>query len=207
VARTVGASIIVMDDGFQNPSLKKELSIIAVDGARSIGNGRVIPAGPLRAPLDVQIKQARAIILVGGADGAAGIEDLARRYNVAVLHGRLEPNRASLAALGGRKVLAFAGIGNPDKFFATLAEAGVTVAERESFRDHHRYTAAEAETLMRRADTAGLVLMTTEKDHVRLTGDPALTKLAARATALPVRLVVDEQDQFRQLVLGAIKPG
>jgi tetraacyldisaccharide 4'-kinase len=207
VARTVGASIIVMDDGFQNPSLKKELSIIAVDGTRSIGNGRVIPAGPLRAPLDVQIKQARAIILVGGADGAAGIEDLARRYNVAILHGRLEPNRASLAALRGREVLAFAGIGNPDKFFATLAEAGVTVAERESFRDHHRYTAAEAETLMRRADTAGLVLMTTEKDHVRLTGDPALAKLAARATALPVRLVVDEQDQFRQLVLGAIKPG
>jgi len=206
-ARTVGASIIVMDDGFQNPSLKKQLSIIAVDGTRSIGNGRVIPAGPLRAPLDVQIKQARAIILVGGADGAAGIEDLARRYNVAVLHGRLEPNRASLAALSGRKVLAFAGIGNPDKFFATLAEAGVTVAERESFRDHHRYTAAEAETLMRRADTAGLVLMTTEKDHVRLAGDPALAKLAARATALPVRLVVDQQDQFRQLVLGAIKPG
>jgi tetraacyldisaccharide 4'-kinase len=205
-ARTVGASVIVMDDGFQNPSLKKDLSIIAVDGSRGIGNGRIIPAGPLRAPLDVQIKQARAIIVVGGAAGAAGIEDLARRYNVAVLHGRLEPNRASLAALGGRKVLAFAGIGNPDKFFATLAEAGVTVAERESFRDHHRYTAAEAETLIERADTAGLLLMTTEKDHVRLASDPAVAKLAARATALPVRLVVEEQEQFRQLVLGAIKP-
>jgi tetraacyldisaccharide 4'-kinase len=206
MARTVGASVIVMDDGFQNPSLKKDLSIIAVDGTRGIGNGRILPAGPLRAPLDVQIKQARAIIVVGGADGGTGIEGLARRYNVAVLHGRLEPNRASLAALGGQKVLAFAGIGNPDKFFATLGEAGVTVAERESFRDHHRYTAAEAETLIRRADTAGLVLMTTEKDHVRLAGDPVLAKLAARATALPVRLVVDEQDQFRQLVLGAVKP-
>jgi len=206
MARTVGASVIVMDDGFQNPSLKKDLSIIAVDGTRGIGNGRILPAGPLRAPLDVQIKQARAIIVVGGADGGTGIEGLARRYNVAVLHGRLEPNRASLAALGGQKVLAFAGIGNPDKFFATLAEAGVTVAERESFRDHHRYTAAEAETLIRRADTAGLVLMTTEKDHVRLAGDPVLAKLAARAAALPVRLFVDERDQFRQLVLGAIKP-
>ena len=205
MARTVGASVIIMDDGFQNPSLKKDLSIIAVDGTRGIGNGRILPAGPLRAPLDVQIKQARAIIVVGGADGAAGIEDLARRYNVAVLHGRLEPNRAGLAALGGRKVLAFAGIGNPDKFFITLAEAGVTVAEREGFGDHHPYTAAEAETLITHADTAGLVLMTTEKDHVRLAGAPALAKLAARAIALPVRLVIDEQDQFRQLVLGAVK--
>jgi tetraacyldisaccharide 4'-kinase len=205
MARTLGASVIVMDDGFQNPSLKKDLSIVAMDGTRGVGNGRIIPAGPLRAPLDAQIKQARTIIVVGGADGAAGIEDLARRYNVAVLHGSLEPNRASLAALGGRKVLAFAGIGNPDKFFATLAEAGVTVAERESFRDHHRFSAAEAETLIRRADTAGLVLLTTEKDHVRLAGDPALAKLAARAAALPVRLVVDEQEQFRQLVLGAVK--
>jgi tetraacyldisaccharide 4'-kinase len=205
MARTLGASVIVMDDGFQNPSLKKDVSIIVVDGSRGIGNGRIIPAGPLRAPLDAQIKQARAILMVGPADGAAGIKDLARRYSVAVLHGRVEPDRNSLAALGGRKVLAFAGIGNPDKFFATLAEAGVTVAERESFGDHHRCTAAEAETLITRADTAGLVLMTTEKDHVRLTGDPALAKLAARATALPVRLVVDEKDQFRQLVLGVVK--
>jgi tetraacyldisaccharide 4'-kinase len=206
LARTLGASVIVMDDGFQNPSLTKDLSILVVDGTRGIGNGRLVPAGPLRAPLDVQIKQARAIIVVGAADGAAGIEDVAQRHNVVVLHGRLEPNQASLTALGGRKVLAFAGIGNPDKFFTTLAEAGVTVAEHQSFGDHHRYTAAEAETLIRRADTAGLVLMTTEKDHVRLAGDPALAKLAVRAAVLPVRLVVDEQDQFRQLVLGAIKP-
>jgi tetraacyldisaccharide 4'-kinase len=205
LARSLGASVIVMDDGFQNPSLKKDLSIIVVDGTRGIGNGRIVPAGPLRAPLDIQIKQSRAIIVIGGADGAAGIEDLARRYKIAVFHGRLEPNRASLAALGGRKVLAFAGIGNPNKFFATLGETGVTVAEGESFGDHHRYTAAEAETLIRRADTAGLVLMTTEKDHVRLAGDPALAKLAARAAVLPVRLVVDEQDQFQQLVLGTIK--
>jgi tetraacyldisaccharide 4'-kinase len=205
MARKIGASVIVMDDGFQNPSLKKDLSILLVDGTRGIGNGKIIPAGPLRAPLDVQIKLAQAIVVVGPADGTAGVKDLARRYSVAVLHGRLEPDRKSLAALGGRKVLAFAGIGNPDKFFNTLAQACVTVAERKGFGDHHRYTAFEAETLMRRADAAGLVLMTTEKDHVRLSGDPALARLAARAAVLPVRLVVDEQDQFRELVMGAVK--
>jgi len=174
-----------------------------VDGARSVGNGRIIPAGPLRAPVEVQIKQARAIIVIGSEDGATELKDVARRYGVTLLHGRLVPDRSSVAALEGRKVLAFAGIGNPEKFFMTLEEAGVTVAERKSFDDHHRYTAADAEMLISRADAAGLVLMTTEKDHVRLGGD-ALAKLAARASVLPVRLFVDEQDQFRQLVLGAV---
>ena len=81
----------------------------------------------------------------------------ARRYGVAIFHARLEPDRGSLAALGGRKVLAFAGIGNPGKFFATLTEAGVTVARAESFPDHHHYTAEEANALLARADAAGLV--------------------------------------------------
>jgi tetraacyldisaccharide 4'-kinase len=205
VARLGGAGVIVMDDGFQNPSLKKDIAIILVDGTRGIGNGRIIPAGPLRAPLEIQMKQSRAIVVVGQADGAARVTDAASRYGIAVFHARLEPDRNSLAALGGRKVLAFAGIGNPDKFFATLSEAGVMVAERMSFPDHHRYTAAEASTLIGRADAAGLVLMTTEKDHVRLSGDPGLAALAARTTALPVRLVVAEQDQFRQMVLDAVK--
>jgi tetraacyldisaccharide 4'-kinase len=122
-----------------------------------------------------------------------------------VFHGRLEADRNSLAALGKRKVLAFAGIGNPDKFFATLTEAGIAVAERSSFPDHHRYTAAEAQGLIARAEAENLVLITTEKDHVRLAGDPALAALAARTSILPVRLVIAEQDAFRQMVLSAVK--
>jgi tetraacyldisaccharide 4'-kinase len=205
VARSGGASVIVMDDGFQNPSLIKDLAILVVDGRRGIGNGRVIPAGPLRAPLEIQIARAQAIVVVGPPDGAAKILDTARRYRVTVFHGRLEADRNSLAALGKRKVLAFAGIGNPAKFFATLTEAGIAVAARSSFPDHHRYTAAEAQALIARAAAENLVLITTEKDHVRLTGDPALAALAAHASALPVRLVIDEQDQFRQMVLNAAK--
>jgi tetraacyldisaccharide 4'-kinase len=204
-ARSGGASVIVMDDGFQNPSLSKDLAILVVDGRRGIGNGRVIPAGPLRAPLEIQIARAQAIVVVGSPDGAAKILNIARRYGVTVFHGRLEADRNSLTALGKRKVLAFAGIGNPEKFFATLTEAGIDVADRSSFPDHHRYTAAEAQGLIARAQAENLVLITTEKDHVRLAGDPALAALAARTSILPVRLIIDEQDQFRQMVLNAAK--
>jgi tetraacyldisaccharide 4'-kinase len=204
-ARKGGASVIVMDDGFQNPSLTKNASIVVVDGTRGIGNGRILPAGPLRAPLEVQLKHAGAVVIVGPRDGAPRVGEAARRYGVAIFHARLDPDRNSLAALGNKKVLAFAGIGNPDKFFATLAEAGVAVAERISFPDHHRYTASEASMLIAHADAAGLVLMTTEKDHVRLAGDPALAKLAARANTLPVRLVIEELEQFRQMVAAVLK--
>ena len=205
VARSGGASVIVMDDGFQNPSLIKDLAILLVDGRRGIGNGRIIPAGPLRAPLEIQIARAQALIVVGPPEGAAKVLETARRYAVTVFHGRLEGDRNSLAALGKRKVLAFAGIGNPDKFFATLTEAGVDVAERSRFPDHHRYTAADAQALIARAQAGNLVLITTEKDHVRLAGDPALAALATRTGILPVRLVIDEQDAFRQMVLNAVR--
>ena len=205
VARAAGSSVIVMDDGFQNPSLSKDLAILLVDGRRGIGNGRVIPAGPLRAPLDIQIARAQALVVVGPPDGAAKVLETARRHGVTVFHARLEADRNSLAALGKRKVLAFAGIGNPDKFFATLTEAGIDVAERSSFPDHHRYTAAQAQALIARAQAENLMLITTEKDHVRLDGDPALEALKAHASILPVRLVVNEQDAFRQMVLDAAK--
>ena len=178
-----------MDDGFQNPALAKDLAILLVDGRRGIGNGRIIPAGPLRAPLEIADRARASACCRRTAHGAAAVAARARRHNVAIFHGRLEPDRQTLAALGTRKVLAFAGIGDPEKFFATLADAGITVAERASFPDHHRYTAAEAQTLMARADAANLVLLTTEKDLARLAGDPRLAALAARASALPVRLV------------------
>ena len=204
-ARSAGASVIVMDDGFQNPSLAKDLAILLVDGARGIGNGRIIPAGPLRAPLEIQIAHAKAIVVVGPPHGATAVLDVARRYGITIFHGRLEPDANSLAALGRRKVLAFAGIGNPDKFYATLNGAGVDVAECASFADHHRYTPADAQALIARAAAKNLVLITTEKDLVRLAGEPSLASLAAHASALPVRLVIEEAERFRQMVLAAVK--
>jgi tetraacyldisaccharide 4'-kinase len=205
-ARRDGASVIVMDDGFQNPALTKDLSILLVDGRRGVGNGRVIPAGPLRAPLGTQMARADAVVLVDPPHHTAAIVERARQRQVAIYHARLEPDRDTMAALSGRKVLAFAGIGDPEKFFATLADAGIAVAERVSFPDHHRYRAADARALLARADADNLMLLTTEKDLVRLAGKRRLATLSARANALPVRLVIEEADAFRDLILKVLTP-
>jgi tetraacyldisaccharide 4'-kinase len=206
-ARSAGASVIVMDDGFQNPSLAKDLSIVLVDGGRGIGNGRVIPAGPLRAPLDLQLLRAQALIVVGAPDGAARVIERAERRKIPIFHGRLEPDRAVVKAIGQRKVLAFAGIADPAKFFATLTAAEIQIAIRATFPDHHRFSAAEALDLVAQAQTKNLMLLTTEKDLVRLAGDPALAQLAANTSALPVRLVIDDPDRLREMILSAVAGG
>jgi len=205
LAQYTGASVIVMDDGLQNSSLAKDLTIAVVDGRRGIGNGHIIPAGPLRAPLRLQLDRAQALIMVGPPDGAAFVLDRAGRHGIAIFRARHEPDRDVIAAIGRRKVLAFAGIGDPEKFFATLAAAGVAVVERASFPDHHPYTVAETQDLITRAQAKGLMLVTTEKDLMRLSGRAHLEALAARASALPVRLVVEEAEQFRQMVLKAAR--
>lgn len=202
LAKEQSASVIVMDDGFQNPSLEKNLSILVVDG-RGVGNGRVLPAGPLRAPLSPQLDRASALVFVGKGDDA--MESAARTRGLPVFHGRLEPDPDAVASLREKKVLAFAGIGDPDKFFATLRSAGIDAPVRRGFGDHHRYGAAEARALVRDADRDGLQLLTTEKDLARLQDDPAAANLAARALALPVTMRIGEPDAFERLVLAAIK--
>jgi tetraacyldisaccharide 4'-kinase len=204
-ARRGGATVIVMDDGFQNPALAKELAILLVDNRRGIGNGRTLPAGPLRAPLDAQLARAHALVFVGPHRDAAAVAHLARRRDIAIFNARLEADRGTISALRGRKILAFAGIADPEKFFATLIDAGIAIVERASFPDHHRYTANEAQALLARADAGKLILVTTEKDLARLTGEAPLAALAARASALPVRFVVDEEDAFRDMILKVVK--
>lgn len=203
-ARSAGASVMVMDDGFQNPSLAKDLNIVLVDGNRGIGNGRVIPAGPLRAPLQLQLARAQALIVVGVPDGAAQIIQRAERRAIPIFYGRLDPDRAVVNAIGQREALAFAGIADPAKFFATLTAAGIQIASRAGFPDHHRFTAADARDLLAQAQIKNLMLLTTEKDLVRLAGEPELAQLAAHASALPVRLVIDDQDRLRQMILTAL---
>jgi tetraacyldisaccharide 4'-kinase len=199
-AKAHGASVIVMDDGFQNPALTKDLAILVVD-ARGIGNGRVVPAGPLRAPLEPQLARAAALLVVGA--GAPAVEKAARERGVAVFHGALEPDAGAVAALRGRKILAFAGIGDPEKFFATLAQAGIDAPVRRGFADHHRYSAAEARALIRAAEQDKLDLLTTEKDLARLQDDATVATLAERARALPVTMKIDETDAFAGLVRDA----
>jgi len=198
-----GADAIVMDDGFQNPSLHKDLSILVLDGRRGIGNGRVIPAGPLRAPLAAQLPRAQALLVIGETSPSArAVIEVARHSVSLALTGRLVPDAAAVAALAGARVLAFAGIADTDKFFATLREAGIAVAATRRFADHHRFSAAEAAALIAEAEQSLLTLVTTEKDRARMVGDPALAALAARAKALPVTLALDKADALRDLLEG-----
>jgi tetraacyldisaccharide 4'-kinase len=203
-AVATGADTIVMDDGFQNPSLAKDLSVLVVDGRRGIGNRKVIPAGPLRAPLAAQLARAHALLVVGEAGWSARtVTAAAPAAGPLLLTGRLVPDPAAVAALKGTRVLAFAGIADPDKFFATLRAAAIEVVVTRRFADHHRFGASEANDLIAVAERSGLTLVTTEKDMVRMTGDPALAALAARAKTLPVTLELDKAGALRD-VLGAL---
>lgn len=195
-----GASVIVMDDGFQNPSLEKDFSVLVVDSQRGTGNGYVIPAGPLRAPPRAQLDRAHALLLVGNGKPDAELIAAWQPLGIPVFRADLQPDAGIIAGLGEARVLAFAGIADPQKFFRTLTEAGITVAATRHFPDHHRLTRSEVQSLLDAADQEGLVLTTTEKDFARLTGDAALTGLAARTHALPVALRFREEQKFTSLL-------
>jgi len=188
-AAKAGADTIVMDDGLQNPSVEKDLAIAVIDGRRGIGNGRIFPAGPLRAPLEAQLDHIDAVLVVGSVRRAAErVIDFAQRRGLPVLHGELRPAPDAVAALAGKPVLAFAGIADPEKFFATLEAHGIPTVIRKPFPDHHRYAVDEMAVLVACAQRESLTLVTTEKDMVRLRGEPGAADLIARSTVLPVTL-------------------
>jgi tetraacyldisaccharide 4'-kinase len=201
-----GASVVVMDDGLQNPSLIKDCSLVVLDGERGIGNGRVFPAGPLRAPLDVQLAQATALLVIGEASAkASDVIARAQTRGLPVLHGKLAPAPDAIAALAGKKALAFAGIAHPEKFFATLATAGIATPVKRGFADHHRFTSADVRELLDQTKRENLLLLTTEKDLARMQGDAACTELAAAAISLAIGLET-EPEAFRQIVTRAMRP-
>jgi tetraacyldisaccharide 4'-kinase len=202
-AVVAGAGIIVMDDGFQNASLLKDFSVLVVDARRGIGNGAVIPAGPLRAPLDIQLARADALVLVGESDIAATLVKGADR-RIPTFRASLVPDADCIAALGSSRVLAFAGIGDPEKFFAALRNASISVAATRAFADHHRYTRREAQDLCAQADREGLILATTEKDAVRMQGDDQMAELAVRTKVVPATLVFQEEAAFKSLLLEKV---
>jgi tetraacyldisaccharide 4'-kinase len=194
-----------MDDGLQNSSLRKDFTLAVVDARRGIGNRCIFPAGPLRAPLAAQIAQSDALLVVGEGARAEDVIEQARARDLRIFRGHLAPDPAGPAALKGKKVLAFAGIGDPEKFFVTAVEAGITVTERRAFSDHHRYTAEEAAELIMQAEHSGLALLTTEKDRARMTGERLLEALAARAHTLQVTMVIEEADELRRLVVSKLR--
>ncbi len=158
---TMDAGSIVMDDGFQNPTLAKTLNLIAIDAAVGLGNGLVFPAGPLRARLAFQLARTDMICLLGDGDLPAGV------HGKPVVHAHLRP-AGGAEWLKGRSVVAYCGIGRPEKFFETLRRAGGRIAEAVAFADHKPYTEADARMLLAKAAKHDAQLVTTEKDFVRV---------------------------------------
>ncbi len=173
-AVAAGATLLVMDDGLQNPGLCKDLSLLVVDAVSGFGNGRLLPAGPLREPVAAAASRCQAAVVIGEGVIGAGVIDAGVIGDAVValpgglprLQATLQPDEA-MRGLAGRRVLAFAGIGRPEKFFASLEQVGAVVT-RAAFGDHHRYSRQELRRLLGRAAQGGLTLATTPKDAVRL---------------------------------------
>ena len=180
-----GIDVLVMDDGLQNPALHKDLSILVVDGQYGFGNNRVMPAGPLREPVEEVIKRVQAIAVIGTVSDslAAHIPN-----DLPILAARFVP-AAEDDDISGRPVVAFAGIGRPEKFFETLAGMGCDLVDAIPFPDHHYFSTDEVMQLIDTAAAAGAIVVTTEKDLVRV---PKEARDMVRS--LKVRLEWDDPD-------------
>lgn len=198
-----GCDLIIMDDGFQSARLVLDFALVVIDSVRGVGNGHVLPSGPLRAPLSEQIRQMSALMKVGSGTGADAVVRRAARagkpLRVASLVPRPDPE------IAGKRVLAFAGIADPQKFYRTVASIGGEIAVERSFADHHAFSDAEAADLMREAEEQNLLIVTTSKDAVRLAGRPGAAKtLLDRLRVVEVDMVFDDPHVPGQMIDEAI---
>jgi tetraacyldisaccharide 4'-kinase len=202
IARLAPANaVIIMDDGLQNPALAKDLTIAVVDGSRGFGNGLVIPAGPLRAPLPFQMRLADVIVINGASNTVSGdrarqqLADMPGASRIPQLSAHPVP-RGNTEWLKSTKVVAYAGIANPERFFTLLETLGATVVERAAFGDHQSMSNEDAEHVLALAGKHRAQLVTTEKDFVRLSGlDRARAKLQAASKTLPITLHMPDEDR------------
>ena len=162
-----GAKTIIMDDGLQNPSLLKDISLCVIDGTYGIGNGRVMPAGPLREEFEQSLKKSNAVVIIG--TDQAGITERIKCIapDMIILNAKIKAKPTD-SDITTPPIHAFAGIAQPEKFFRTLSELGCKLARTTPFADHHAYTDAEISELIEAAKADKALLLTTEKDYVRL---------------------------------------
>jgi len=203
-AVAAGADAIVMDDGFQNPTIAKDLGLLVVDGAAGVGNGKVFPAGPLREPLAAQLARAEALAVIGAGARGATVAEAARAAGVLVLGARLVP-AAGAPDLAGAALVAFCGIARPEKFRRTLEAAGARIAEALIFADHHAFSPHDVARILAAAERHRARPVTTEKDAVRLTedADPG-GRLRARLAVYPVETAFDDPDAVAGLLQAAL---
>jgi tetraacyldisaccharide 4'-kinase len=186
-------NLIIMDDGLQNPALEKNIRLAVVDARVGIGNGLCVPAGPMRAPLRNQWAHTDAVIMVG--DGEAG-EAIAAKAPCPVFRGRTEPDPEIAATLAGKKVMAVAGIGRPQKLYDSLESVGAEVKIGRAFDDHHTFDRHEIEALVAESAQNALTLVTTAKDHVRIMAVDS--KLAKKFKVLPIRFIAEDPQGLTQ---------
>jgi tetraacyldisaccharide 4'-kinase len=198
-----GAQAIIMDDGFQNPGLAKDLSFVVIDEAYGLGNGRVHPAGPLREPAGIGLARADRVVLLQSGEAPAPIPAPLSAVLSAPpppLTARLIPSHDALA-LRGRRVLAFAGIGRPQRFFHTVRELGAELVGQHGFPDHHPYREDEIWKLVELARELDAQAVTTAKDAVRL--PPGARDMV---TVIDVALAFDRPDDLDRLLDHVLGP-
>jgi len=197
LAKSRGATVILMDDGFQNPRLLKDASLIVIDSERGLGNGKVFPAGPLRAPLKAQLARTDALVLIGNGHAANDVAAELAKRNKPELRARLKPDAASVAQLLGKRVFAFAGIGDPARFFRSLRACGIDVVRTRPFADHHMFSRDELAALAAEAQREQLTLVSTEKDLARLRGTEGVPD---GMVPFAVQLEFDDPAKLKQLI-------
>ncbi len=195
-----GLDHVILDDGFQDPALVKDVSLVVVDGETGFGNGRCIPAGPLREPIETGLARADGVIVMGHDRAGVTQQVVAAAPELPVFAARLVPSAAS-AKLKGRRVFAFAGIGRPEKFRATLVEIGADIQAFRPYPDHHAYDANEASLLVGEAMAADAMPVTTAKDWVRLP-----KSMRDQVEVVEVEAAFDDEAALMALISGRRHP-
>ncbi len=196
-AINAGADILLLDDGFQNPTLIKDLSLIVVDGTLGFANGRIIPAGPLRESVQVGIKRADAIILMGNPSDNICPELSTFLEGITVLPAHVEPKVLNeQISVTNKSIFAFAAIGYPQKFYTTLEQFGAKLVGTRDFPDHHAYSRSDLLDVIKSATAAGAELIyTTEKDYTKIPDD-----LRDKINSLPIQAVWDNPNTLMKLI-------